>query len=147
MHYVQNSYTQALFSLQWLLLRINNQASMLLIITDSLCRDPTWLATLSHTGLLFYIYRTSFRRVSSSLEVAIWGFDMGASFWNFISAAGLPRGLSNFKAIGQLYTSTPYRGFAGLGRKTSYRWANKGSGGSNVPTQQTHLITISKLLR
>ena len=49
---------------------------------------------------------TSYRKISWSLEVARFGVKMIASLWNLtdISVALLPMCLSNFKAIGKVWT-------------------------------------------
>ena len=55
-------------------------------------------------GLYSLSGKTSYRQISRSLEAARLGVVLIVSLWNFtgISAAVLPRGLSNFKAMGQV---------------------------------------------
>ena len=74
--------------------------------------------------------RTSYRKISWSLEAARLGFRLFQSFWNLTntSAAALPRSLSNFRAIRSLYHPiAQHRGFARFGDKTSVCLVNCGA--------------------
>ena len=73
--------------------------------------------------------KTSYRKISWSLEAARFGFKLFQSLWNLAgtSAALLPRCLSNFRAIRPLqHTISRLRDFTRFGCKTSYRLVNRG---------------------
>ena len=73
--------------------------------------------------------KTSYRKISWSLEAARFGFKLFQSLWNLAgtSAALLPRCLSNFRAIRPLqHPISRLRDFARFGGKTSYRLVNRG---------------------
>ena len=68
--------------------------------------------------------RTSYRKISWSLEAASFGFNFFQSLWNLTStsAASLSICLSNFRAIRSLQNSIAWlRGFSRFGGTTSYR--------------------------
>ena len=64
--------------------------------------DATWMLPLQ--GLYSLSGKTSYRKISWSLEAARFGFGLFQLLWNLtgISAAALPRCLSNFRAIRSL---------------------------------------------
>ena len=73
--------------------------------------------------------KTSYRKISWSLEAARFGFKLFLSLWNLAgtSAALLPRCLSNFRAIPPLqHLISRLRDFTRVGGKTSYRLVNRG---------------------
>ena len=81
-------------------------------------------------GLYSLIGKTSYRKISWSLEAARFGFKLFQSLWNLAgtSAALLPRCLSNFRAIRPLqHPISRLREFTRFGGKTSYRLVNRGS--------------------
>ena len=83
----------------------------------------TWACPYTLSG------RTSYRKISWSLEVAILHFIMFLSLWNLpgFSAAMLPRCLANFWAIGKVQTQiSRLRGFTRPCGKTSVRLVNRG---------------------
>ena len=80
-------------------------------------------------GLYSLSGKTSYRKISWSVEAAIFGFKLFQSFWNLAgtSAALLPRCLSNFRAIRPLqHPISRLRDFTRFGGKTSYRLVNRG---------------------
>ena len=83
----------------------------------------------SHRGLYSLSGKTSYRKISWSLEAARFGFKLFQSLWNLAgtSAALLPRCLSNFRAIRPLqHPISRLRDFTRFGGKTSYRLVNRG---------------------
>ena len=75
-------------------------------------------------GLYSLSGKTSYRKISWSLEAARFGFKLFQSLWSLAgtSAALLPRCLSNFRAIRPLqHPISRLRDFTGLVGKTSYR--------------------------
>ena len=75
--------------------------------------------------------KTSYRKISWSLEAARFGFKLFQSLWNLAgtSAALLPRCLSNFRAIRPLHHPiSRLRDFMRFGGKTPYRLVNRGPG-------------------
>ena len=75
--------------------------------------------------------KTSYRKISWSLEAARFGSKLFQSLWNLAgtSAALLPRRLSNFRAIRPLqHPISRLRDFTRFGGKTSYRLVNRGPG-------------------
>ena len=78
----------------------------------------------SHQGLYSLSGKTSYHQISWSLEAARLGVIIIAPLWNLTgtSAALLPRGLSNIRAIANLAT----RDFTRSCSKTSYRLVNWG---------------------
>ena len=85
---------------------------------------------LSHPqGLYSLSGKTSYRKISWSLEAARFGFKLFQSLWNLAgtSAAMLPRCLSNFRAIRPLqHPISRLRDFTRFGYKTSYCLVNRG---------------------
>ena len=80
-------------------------------------------------GLYSLSGRTSYRKISRSLEAARFGFKLFQSLWNLAgtSAALLPMCLSNFRAIRPLqHPISRLRDFTRFGGKTSYRLVNRG---------------------
>ena len=80
-------------------------------------------------GLYSLSGKTSYRKISWSLEAARFGFKLFQSLWNLAgtSAALLPRCLSNFRAIRPLqHPISRLRDFTRFGGKTSYRLVNRG---------------------
>ena len=75
--------------------------------------------------------KTSFRKISKSLEATRFVFRIVRSLWNFIgtSAAVLPMCLSNFKAIRQFKVPISWlRDFTRSYEKTSFRILRRGPG-------------------
>ena len=90
---------------------------------DSICEWSLGLYSLSG--------KTSYRKISWSLEAARFEFKLFQSLWNLAgtSAALLPRCLSNFRAILPLqHPISRLRDFTRFGGKTSYRLVNRGPG-------------------
>ena len=82
-----------------------------------------------HPGLYSLSGKTSYRKISWSLEAARFGFKLFQSLWNLAgtSAALLPKCLSNFRMIRPLqHPISRLRYFARFGGKTSYRLVNRG---------------------
>ena len=82
-----------------------------------------------HQGLYSLSGKTSYRKISWSLEAARFGISLFQSLWNLAgtSAALLPRCLSNFRAIRPLqHPISRLRDFTRFGGKTSYRLVNRG---------------------
>ena len=82
-------------------------------------------------GLYSLSGKTSYRKISWSLEAARFGFKLFQLLWNLAgtSAALLPRCLSNFRAIRPLqHPISRLRDFTRFGGKTSYRLVNRGPG-------------------
>ena len=80
-------------------------------------------------GLYSLSGKTSYRKISWSLEAARFEFKLFQSLWNLAgtSAALLPRCLSNFRAIWPLqHPISRLRDFTRFGGKTSYRLVNRG---------------------
>ena len=80
-------------------------------------------------GLYSLSGKTSYRKISWSLEAARFGLKLFQSLCNLAgtSAALLPRCLSNFRAIRPLqHPISRLRDFTGFGGKTSYRLVNRG---------------------
>ena len=74
--------------------------------------------------------RTSYGKISRSLEAARFVFKLVPSLWNLTStsAAPLPRCLLNIRAIRSLkHPISRLRDFARFGGKTSYRLVNRGT--------------------
>ena len=99
----------------------------------TLCQKVSWLfVALWCQGLYSLSGKTSYRQISWSLESARLGVIMIESLCNLtsISAALLPRCLSNFRAIGKVQTRiSRLRDLARSCGKTSYRLVNRGPGG------------------
>ena len=90
-----------------------------------------WLIAVVTQGLYSLSGKTSYRKISWSLEAARFGFKLFQSLWNLAgtSAALLPRCLSNFRAIRPLqHPISRLRDFTRFGGKTSYRLVNRGPG-------------------
>ena len=84
---------------------------------------------ISTLGLYSLSGKTSYHKISWSLEAARFGFKLFQSLWNLAgtSAALLPRCLSNFRAIRPLqHPISRLRDFTRFGGKTSYRLVNRG---------------------
>ena len=82
-------------------------------------------------GLYSLSGKTSYRKISWSLEAARFGFKLFQSLWHLAgtSAALLPRCLSNFRAIRPLQHPISWlRDFTRFCGKTSYRLANRAPG-------------------
>ena len=82
-------------------------------------------------GLYSLSGKTSYQKISWSLEAARFGFKLFQSLWNLegTSAALPPRCLSNFKAIRPWQRPiSRLRDFIRFGGKTSYRLVNRGRG-------------------
>ena len=80
-------------------------------------------------GLYSLSGKTSYRKISWSLEAVRFGIKLFQSLWNLAgtSAALLPRCLSNFRAIRPLqHPISRLRDFTRFGGKTSYRLVNRG---------------------
>ena len=96
-------------------------------------------------GLYSLSGKTSYRQISWSLEAARLGVIIIAPLWSLTgtSAALLPRGLSNFRAIGKVLTriSRP-RDFTRSCSKTSYRLVNRGPGDVAVTYVMTNYLTF-----
>ena len=85
----------------------------------------------TNLGLYSLSRKTSYRKISWSLEAARFGFKLFQSLWNLAgtSASLLPRCLSNFRAIRPLqHPISRLRDFTRFGGKTSYRLVNRGPG-------------------
>ena len=104
--------------------------------------EATWcdatsrhLATMSCNikiqGLYSLSGKTSYHKISWSLEAARFGSKLFQSLWNLAgtSAALLPRCLSNFRAMLLQHPISRLRDFTRFGGKTSYRLVNRGPGG------------------
>ena len=92
------------------------------------------LENVIHLGLYSLSGKTSYRKISWSLEAARFGFKLFQSLWNLAgtSAALLPRCLSNFRAIRPLQRPiSRLRDFTRFGGKTSYRLVNRGPAGTD----------------
>ena len=88
-----------------------------------------------YQGLYSLSGKTSFRKISWSLEAARFGFKLFQSLWNLAgtSAVLLPRSQSIFRAIRPLqHPITRLRDFMRFDGKTSYRLVNRGPGGVRV---------------
>ena len=79
-------------------------------------------------GLYSLSGKTSYRKISWSLEAARFRFKLFQLLWNLAStSAALPRCLSNFRAIRPLqHPISRHRDFRRFGGKTSYRLVNRG---------------------
>ena len=97
------------------------------ILVAHLCRR-----NYSYTQDLYWLSgKTSYCKISRSLEAARFGFKLFQSLWNLAgtSAALLPRCLSNFRAIRPLqHPISRLRDFTRIGGKASYRLVNRGPG-------------------
>ena len=93
-----------------------------------------------HLGLYSLSGKTSYHKISWSLEAARFGFELFQSLWNLAgtSAALLPRCLSNFRAIRLLqHPISRLRDFTRFGGKTSYRLVNRGP-----ESEWDHLLVV-----
>ena len=99
-------------------------------------------------GLYSLSGKTSYRKISWSLEAARFGFQLFQSLWNLAgtSAALLSRCLSNFRAIRPLQHPISWlRDFTRFGGKTSYRLVNRGHGSWKIVIYVvTYYWSISK---
>ena len=96
----------------------------------SQCLIPHW-QSYWHLGLYSLSGRTSYRKISWSLEAARFGFKLFQSLWHLTgtSAAQLPRCLSNVRGIRSFWHPiSRLRDFTRFGGKTSYRLVNRGPG-------------------
>ena len=90
---------------------------------------PPWPPPVADLGLYSLSGKTSYRKISWSLEAARFWFKLFQSLWNLVgtSAALLPRCLSNFRAIRPLqHPISRLRDFTRFGGRTSYRLVNRG---------------------
>ena len=91
-------------------------------------------------GLYSLSGKTSYRKISWSLEAVRFGFKLFQSLWNLegTSAALLPRCLSNFRAIrpSLQHPISRLRDFTRFGGKTPYRLVNRGPEWWRVDTSQ-----------
>ena len=93
-----------------------------------------WMSSIASRpilGLYSLSGKTSYRKISWSLEAARFGFKLFQLLWNLAgtSAALLPRCLSNFRAIRPLqHPISRLRDFTSFDGKTSYRLVNRGPG-------------------
>ena len=88
-----------------------------------------WLSFIFPQGRYSLSGKTSYRQISWNLEAVRLDVIMILSLWNLtgISAALLPGCLSNFRAIGKVYTRNPrLRDFTRSCGKTSVPIVNKG---------------------
>ena len=95
----------------------------------ALCDGKSQIIRGFFLGLYSLSGKTSYRKISWSLEAARFGFKLFQSLWNLAgtSAALLPRCLSNFRAIRPLqHPISRLRDFTRFGCKTSYRLGNRG---------------------
>ena len=102
-----------------------------------LCSQSPWF--FHQSAQLFYSLsgKTSYRKISWSLEAARFGFKLFQSLWNLAgtSAALLPRCLSNFRAIRPLqHPISRLWDFTRFGGKTSYRLVSRGPGRNIQPS-------------
>ena len=84
---------------------------------------------IQYQGLYSLSGKTSYHKISWSLEAARFGSKLFQSLWNLAgtSAAALPRRLSNFRVIRPLqHPISRLRDFTRFGGKTSYRLVNRG---------------------
>ena len=99
-------------------------------------------------GLYSLSGKTSYRKISWSLEATRFGFKLFQSLWNLAgtSAALLPRCLSNFRAIRPLqHPISRLRDFTRFGGKTSYRLVNRGPVWAATRHQQSGVHFMKKL--
>ena len=92
-------------------------------------QNGRWYLQKSTLGPYSLSGKTSYRKISWSLEAARFGFNLFQSLWNLAGtwAALLPRCLSNFRAIRPLqHPISRLRDFTRFGGKTSYRLVNRG---------------------
>ena len=100
-------------------------------ICGALINESLYCKPCQIQGLYSLSRKTSYRKISWSLEVARFGFRLFQLLWNLTgtSAATLPRCLLNFSAKRSLWHSiSPLRDFTRFGGKTSYRLVNRGPG-------------------
>ena len=105
----------------------------IILLTDIRIKIRAWMINqfdgLPKLGLYSLSGKTSYRKISWSLEAARFGFKLFQLLWNLTSpsAAALPRYLSNFRAIRPLqHPISRLRDFTRFGGKTSYRLVNRG---------------------
>ena len=104
---------------------------------------PVWRHEIEILSTLLGLYslsgKTSYRKISWSLEAARLGFKLFQSLCNLAgtSAALLPRCLSYFRAIRPLqHPISRLRDFTRFGGKTSYRLMNRGPGSGGFPSER-----------
>ena len=101
-----------------------------LVGIDLFSADPCWPACCDQLqGLYSLSGKTSYRKISWSLEAARFGSKLFQSLWNLAgtSAAMLPRCLSNFRAIRPLqHPISRLRDFTRSYEKTSFRILRRG---------------------
>ena len=94
--------------------------------------------------------KTSYRKISWSLEAARFGFKLLQWLCNLAgtSAALLPRCLSNFRAIRPLqHPISRLRDFTRFGGKTSDRLVNRGPAESHHSISEYHKIDVFRVTR
>ena len=110
-------------------------------VRDAYIRPLYWSSLFQ--GLYSRSGKTSYRKISWSLEAARLEFKLFQSLWKLAgtAAALLPRCLSNFRAIRLLqHPISRLRDFTRFGGKTSYRLVNRGPGNGLSPIRR-HAIT------
>ena len=104
------------------------------------CDGNMGSTTATHLGPVWISEKTSFRKISSSLEAARFVFRIVRSLWNLTgtSAAVLPMCLSNFKTIRQFKVPISWlRVFTRSCEKTSFRILRRGPGSDPKLTQRS----------
>ena len=117
----------------------DQELDFLLKVDNEKVRGQFLCFVLHHQGLYSLSGKTSYRKISWSLEAARFGSKLFQSLWNWAgtSAALLLRCLSNFRAIRPLqHPISRLRDFTRFGGKTSYRLVNRGP----VLLQQDHIL-------
>ena len=107
-------------------------------------QNPTAIP-ITKQGLYSLSGKTSYGKISWSLEAARFGFKLFQSLWNLTStsAAALPRCQSNFRALRLLqHPISRLRDFTRYGGKTSYSLVNRGPGFLLTRYQCTGVIKI-----
>ena len=111
------------------------------------CRMRKWPPLCLHFRVLGPVSiseKTSFRKISWSLEAARFVFGIVRSLWNLTgtSAAVLPMGLSNFKAIRLFKVPIPWlRHFTRSYGKTSFRILRRGPDNVTVMSYEHHDVS------
>ena len=111
----------------------------------------TWFCChlIANQGLYSLSGKTSYCKISWSLEAVIFGFGLYQSLWNLrgTSAALLPKCLSNFRAIRPLYHPISWlRDFTRFVGKTSYRLVKRGPGNKTNPLSWPRLLHSPSLV-
>ena len=97
----------------------------------AMLHNHRWILEVQRQDLYSLSRRTSYRKISRNLEAVTFGFKLFQSLWNLtdISAALLPRCLSNFRAIRSMQLPiSRLRDSVRFGGKTSNRLVNRGPG-------------------